>query len=75
MTDKAKKLLLAVRVAAVTAGGLMFWLLDEPWNNIGWILFLVAVVWGVVYQQTQPWRDDRRRRLRPDHGQHRKIPR
>ena len=69
MTARAKKLSLWVRLAATAGGGLMFWLLDEPWNSIGWLLFLVAAVWGVVVQQTQPWRGDRRRRLHHDHGQ------
>lgn len=63
-----------VRTAATVAGGLMFWFLDEPWNHIGWILFLVVTVWPAVWQQTQPWRDDRRRKLHPGHGQHRKRP-
>ena len=65
---RAKVFWLLVRLAMVLAGGLLFWLAGGPWQGIGWLLFLWASAWDLVKQQTQPWRDERRRRLHPDHG-------
>lgn len=55
----------AVAVALPVAG---YYLDIAPTHLAGNLLIMVAVI-PLVADATKPWRDDRRHRLRPDHGQ------